>query len=258
MAIHRLADPAAAAPLFIGREDGLLRSVLDGCMGEAYGNDARTAARVVAGDLVFLAGDAFCGDAAALAMPETVRPGATNIVPEDESWSAVVERVWGDGAVRGERYAFRKDMNRFSPEQLACFRDSLPDGLRLAPIDGPLYRRALTAEWSRDFVSLFRDEADYLARGVGVMALEGDEPLAGASSYAVYRGGVEIEIDTRADCRRRGLATACGAALMLECFRRRLYPDWDAANRISARLAEKLGYVTDRPYPVYEIRSPAR
>ncbi len=34
---------------------------------------------------------------------------------------------------------------------------------------------------------------------------------AGASSYSVYKGGIEIEIDTSSEYRRRGLATACGA-----------------------------------------------
>ena len=52
-----------------------------------------------------------------------------------------------------------------------------------------------------------------------------------ASSYTVYRGGIEIEIDTHPDHRRRGLARACGAALMLECLKRGLY-SWDAQNPV--------------------------
>ena len=90
-----------------------------------------------------------------------------------------------------------------------------------------------------------------------VAALYQGTPVAGASSYTVYRGG--IEIDTRVDFRRQGLATACGARLILNCLERGLYPSWDAHSRASLSLAEKLGYKLDRPYPAYEytIGSPA-
>lgn len=69
--------------------------------------------------------------------------------------------------------------------------------------------------------------------------------------YTIYPGGIEIEIDTKPDYRGRGLATACGAALILECLRRGLYPSWDAHDLRSVALAEKLGYHRDHPYPVY-------
>ena len=79
------------------------------------------------------------------------------------------------------------------------------------------------------------------------------EPVAGASSYSSFDGGIEIEIDTKAEYRRRGLATACGAKLILECLDRGWYPSWDAQNPWSLALAEKLGYHFDREYTAYEI-----
>ena len=95
---------------------------------------------------------------------------------------------------------------------------------------------------SHDLCSQFADYADYERRGIGVAALYQGTPVAGASSYTVYRGGIEIEIDTRVDFRRQGLATACGARLILNCLERGLYPSWDAHSRASLSLAEKLGY----------------
>ena len=65
--------------------------------------------------------------------------------------------------------------------------------------------------------------------------------------------GIEIEIDTREDHRRKGLAYACGAKLILECLKRGLYPSWDAQNKWSVALAEKLGYHFDHEYTAYEI-----
>ena len=62
------------------------------------------------------------------------------------------------------------------------------------------------------------------------------ELVAGASSYTVYDGGIEIQIDTQLKHRRKGLAAACGAKLILECLERGLYPSWDAHDRRSAAL----------------------
>lgn len=69
----------------------------------------------------------------------------------------------------------------------------------------------------------------------------------------MYRDGIEIEIDTREDYRRKGLALACGTKLILECIKRNLYPSWDAQNKGSVALAEKLDYNFDKEYIAYEI-----
>ena len=66
-----------------------------------------------------------------------------------------------------------------------------------------------------------------------------------------------MEIDTRPDCRRQGLATAAGAGLILACLDRGWYPSWDAHNPESAALAEKLGYHISHRYLVYEAEGPA-
>ena len=77
--------------------------------------------------------------------------------------------------------------------------------------------------------------------------------VSGASSYVHFRDGIEIEIDTREDFRRKGLAAACGARLVRECMERGLYPSWDAQNRWSVALAQKLGYHFDKEYDAYEV-----
>lgn len=56
------------------------------------------------------------------------------------------------------------------------------------------------------------------------------------------------------DAWAKGLAAACASALILECLNRGLYPSWDAANRESLALAEKLGYRFDREYPAYDVQ----
>lgn len=255
MGIHRVTDMAAIEPLFAGWPENLARSTLDGCMGEAYANDACTAAQIVNADFSFLAGDAQCDEAQALAayVPEGFRADTLIIAAKENAWYPVIERNFGNRAVKSERYAIRKDIHHFNMERLHGFTQTLPDGVELRLMDGELYRLAQSIEWAMDFVAQFADEADFLARGLGVMALRNGELLAGASSYVIFKGGIEVEIDTRKDVRRQGLATACGAMIVLLCLERGLYPSWDAANRDSVALAEKLGYVFDHPYPIYKV-----
>ena len=116
-----------------------------------------------------------------------------------------------------------------------------------------LYRQAEQAEWSRDLVSQYPTWEAYAVHGAGYVVLWKGALVCGASSYADWPGGVEIEIDTHPAHRRRGLARACAAALMLDCLARGLYPSWDAANPVSAHLAQTLGYIAAGAYPVYEL-----
>ena len=256
MAISRVTDMARIAPLFEEWPVYLFRTVLDGEMGEAWANESGTAAVLYLPEFSFLAGDAACADAEALAAfaPEGDAADMRFWAPRDEAWAGVIERALGARVRRTQRYGLRKDVHHFDEQRLRALAATLPEGCSLRAIDGPLYRQALTETWSCDLVVRFRDEKDFLARGLGVVAMRGDEMLSGASSFVVFRGGIEVEIDTRRDQRRRGLAAACGAQLLLNCFARGIYPSWDAHNPASVALAEKLGYVAGRPYPVYETQ----
>lgn len=85
-----------------------------------------------------------------------------------------------------------------------------------------------------------------------------DRIVAGASSYTRYREGIEIEVDTLPDERRKHLATVVCSALILKCLEEGLYPSWDAQNMNSVRLAAKLGYVYSHEYVAYEVSSEYR
>jgi len=253
MGVHDALTPAEAAPLFAGLQDGLVLSALSGAMGRIRVTDSGAAALITLGDFATPAGDPRDPDAAALLFTLTQDDHLWIVAPPSVDWHPLVEAIPGVKATLGERYALTLDPGTLHWQALQTAAETLPQGVHLAPIDGALYQKSLTADWSRDFVALFQDEADYLARGLGVMALKDGEPVAGASSYAVHPGGIEIEIDTRADHRRQGLATACGAALMLRSLERGLLPGWDADNPASLALAQKLGYRFLHAYPVYRL-----
>lgn len=101
------------------------------------------------------------------------------------------------------------------------------------PINKEIYHYSQLNQWSKDLVSQYPTYSQYQKMGLGVVAVQNNIPVAGASSYASYNNGIEIKIDTREDQRRKGLAYACGAGLILECLKRGIYPGWDAHNKAS-------------------------
>ena len=142
----------------------------------------------------------------------------------------------------------------FDTEQLEKAVANLPVGYELKMIEKPEYDMCQNNGWAADLVSQYKDYNTYKELGLGVVVLKDGELVAGASSYSTYDKGIEIEIDTREDHRRKGLAYACGARLILECLKKDLYPSWDAQNKWSVALAEKLGYSFSHEYVAYEIR----
>lgn len=239
-------DRNKLAPLFAGWNDTMIRSYLQGHMGYALTDDETNpkSAQIVMGDFCFFAGepdDALIEQAAA---PE--------IVPQNEDWRRAIERVLGDGVRQRVRYAIKNEGDVFDHTKLAVFANSLPDEFTLALFDETICGMLNAESWSRDFCALFNGSADFLARGLGVAVLHQGKPVSGTSSYVVYDGGFEIEIDTKPEFRRCGLAAACGARFILESLERGIYPSWDAYDLRSVALAEKLGYRLDHPYVIFD------
>jgi predicted GNAT family acetyltransferase len=102
-------------------------------------------------------------------------------------------------------------------------------------------------------VKHFGPEERYCELGRGIAVLKNGRIVSACSSYSRYREGIETEVDTLEEERRKGLASAASAALILLCLDEGLYPCWDAANGVSVRLAEKLGYTFGGEYSSYWI-----
>lgn len=236
---------ARIAPLFAGWKETMIQSCLSGCMGYVIADNEEhpTAAQIVVGDFCFFAGKP--DEALALSAAAPI------LTPRNEDWCRVIERAWGNRVRRHLRYAIRKEPDVFNIPKLTAYAASLPPAFTLARMGERLYVQAIAESWSRDLCSQFADAAEYCRLGLGMAVLQDGCLAAGASSYTIYPGGIEIEIDTKPEYRGRGLATACGSALILECLHQGLYPSWDAYDLRSVALAEKLGYHRDHPYPVY-------
>ena len=148
----------------------------------------------------------------------------------------------------------KKDISGFDKQRLKSLFSSPPAGYEIRRIDGELFAECLSAPWSQDLVGNYGDFTEYeKLGGMGFVAIKDDQIAAGASAYASGPGYLEIEIDTKMEHRRKGLAYACGSRLIYECLENGIYPNWDAHNPESAHLAQQLGYQFSHTYTAYEV-----
>lgn len=251
--IEKMTNTKVAGSIFQGWEETLIWSCLQGVMGEIYAEKRAEpeAAMAILGDFAFFAGKP--NRELVLYKPEGCTQEFIIMVPRNEAWGELIRQCYGEKAKKVSRYAIKKEPDVFDREKLERICAGLPAGYSIQLIDEAIYQKCKETDWCRDLVSQYKDYETYRRLGLGAVILKDGELVSGASSYSSYQEGIEIEIDTWEPYRRKGLASACGAKLILECLERGLYPSWDAQNKGSLALAEKLGYHYSHAYTAYEI-----
>ena len=243
--IYELQDTSKAEALFSGMEDSLVLSCLEKEMGKVFVTDPENPRSA----MTYLAEfSTFAGEPDRALVKEKYK-GFVVMVPPNAAWERLILDCF-PAAERDTRYAIRKD-TAFDRQKLQAIAAALPEGYELKRIDGTLYDLCRADEDFEENVMHFDSKEDFLARGRGFAVLKDGKLVSAASSYTVYREGIEVQIATAESERRKGLASAACAKLILSCLDDGLYPSWDAASMDSVRLAEKLGYTFSHPYTVY-------
>ncbi len=239
--------------LFEGWNETLIWSCLQGYMGSAWADNIQDpkSAQIVTADFCFFAGKP--DSELVKNIPPFFPSDCILMIPQNDGWANLIEREYKHNSGKFMRYAIQKEPNCFDTAKLQSYLNKLPPEYSIRRIDEEIYHRVLTEDWSRYFCLHFSDYQDYEKHGLGFVIQRGDELVSGASSYTVYDNGIEIEIDTKPVYRRKGLALVCASKLILECLDRGLYPSWDAANRESVAMAEKLGYHFEKEYVTYAV-----
>lgn len=240
------------ASLFGDWPETIIWTCLEGTMGDIYVDDSQSPQSALA----LYGRQSFFGFLAGQPHQDLLKicEGKDMIlVPQNQNWSDLIEGTYGDGIRSFTRYATKKD-TEFDLGYLQSLVENLSADFELYPIHSELYQTCLQEEWSRDLVGNYIDVEQFLDLGLGYVILHKGQVVSGASSYASYSAGIEIEVDTREDYRGLGLAKACAAQLILACLDRGLYPSWDAHTLTSLKLAEHLGYQLDKPYQAFEWR----
>lgn len=243
-------------PLFTFVKNTLVDTCIRKNIGKVWADDDihPNCVQVFVGDFCFLAGDSDNEQAVDLIknIPLNYPKNNCFMVAENQKWEHLIETEYGVHCHKVSRYSTKNNV-QFDHYQLRKFVNQLPKGYRLAKIDSDLYNRALQEDWSRDFCVNFRDFEDFSKNGLGIVITYGKELVGGASSYIATEDTLEVEIAVKENYRHRGFATICAAQLILQALSRGMYPSWDAANLISFKTAEKLGYELDQEYTAFVV-----
>lgn len=242
------------APLFKNEPSKILKGYLDGLVGQAWVDDleAPTVAQVKVDIFVFYAGDVThqCATDLLNHLDEH-----SLIITRENAWKEAIEKHYPDSHEKFTRYSFYETPNRFNKEQLENYIAHLPSDHKIIPIDCEATKiealDALLPGYGKSFDSI----EDYLLRGFGFYITHNDNIVSFVSTYSIYKSGVEIDIATDPAHEGKGYATVCAAVMMLECFKRGLHPNWDAANETSLHLASKLGYQLNEAYDTYYVHN---
>lgn len=251
--IYEVINTKKVEPLFAGWQETMILSCLQKVMGHLYTDNTEEPSSVMAllGDFCFFAGEP--NRELALYKPNWREEDFVIMVPQHEAWATLIEECYQGKSKKVTRYAIKKEPDIFDRVFLQNVVNTLPEDYELQMMDEQLFWQCKDIDWCRDWVAQYEDYEQYRNHGLGAIILRNGEPVSGASSYSGYQGGIEIEIDTKEEYRRKGLAFVCGAKLILACLERGWYPSWDAQNKWSVALAEKLGYHFDHEYVAYEI-----
>lgn len=245
--LYRLEDTHKVSYITKDNNETMLLSCIQKVKGEIYVNDLEHPESIV-----FIIGE-FCFLFGKVNHDLKFDNDFMIVVCDNEQWARFIENHYTYKKVT--RYALKKERDVFDKKKLQRIIDMLDKQYRIKKIDEDLYNECKKYSWSKDLVASYNDYIMFKNIGLGFVIMKDKEIIAGASSYSTYKEGIEIEIDTKQEYRRQGLASIIGARLILECLDRNLYPSWDAHTKISLCLAERLGYHFDYEYIAYEIYS---
>lgn len=130
---------------------------------------------------------------------------------------------------------------------LSPYLCDLPEDFSVRQMDSALLERS---PWQAANRTRYGSFENFLARGIAVGILEGDEIACEAFADMDIQGVRELGIRTQAAYRRRGLATFACAHLIRLCEEAGSDAYWDCVrfNAGSLALAHKLGFQKERAY----------
>ena len=241
-------------PMFGKIDSTIVLSYLQGHMGTAWVDDLEnpTVAQISVGIFVFYAGNSNLKEAEELLFN---LPDFTLAIVDSDEWKKRIETVHSGAIEKFQRYRFKKNPEHLDRAHIEDLMSSLPKGYEIMKVDKNIAQSSSFNELSEDFTSQFDSIDDFINRGIGYAILHEGKVVSAATSFSIYDEGIEIEVASHSDHRRKGLATIAASALILDCIERGKYPSWDGANSESVELAKKLGYVFKESYDTYFIDS---
>ena len=241
-------------PMFEKIDSTIILSYLQGHMGTAWVDDLEnpTVAQITVGIFVFFAGNADTKAAEELLYN---LPDFTLAIVDSDEWKNRIETVHVGSIEKFQRYRFEKNSEHLNRKHIQSLISTLPEGYEVKRIDKTIATDSSFHELSEDFVSQFDSIDDFINRGIGYAIIHNGLVVSAATSFSIYDDGIEIEVASHPDYRRKGLATIVTSTLILDCLDKGKYPSWDGANEESVILAQKIGYKLQESYDTYFINN---
>ena len=199
-------------------------------------------------DFHFLAGDPL--HANALLLFKLLPPGAVVIAPTP-AWQDLLAATYPNELTVYHREAFQAE--QFDVDKLRRFCQALPSGFALRQV-----RLAEVMQFATDLDPALVYNFSFPRRVHDPRHRPGHPASGHVCLRGILRSGwqgkLEIEIQTHRQFRRRGLARAVAAALILYCLEHGIEACWDAANEPSAALARQLGFHSTGKYEAYRLK----
>lgn len=127
---------------------------------------------------------------------------------------------------------------------------TVPEGLHLRRVNRKLLARSIDYDF---YVDMLGSVENVMEKALGLFLMDGDKILCEAFAGTSAMGIIEIGINTRESARQKGYATLTCAHLIQACESLGYQTYWNASkqNTVSAHLARKLGYRTEREYRLW-------
>jgi GNAT superfamily N-acetyltransferase len=230
------------------RVDCSIDCVIERQMGRAFVDSLSepTAYRITVGPFWYFAGDAY--SPGGNQMLEGF-PAYNLLMPSPSDWLVAAQKIYGDRLKPFARYSF--STSELSLERVSGIYENSKHREHIIPIDADLATCLAEKPDSYLEISDFDSAQDFIQRGLGFAAMDGDTVMGVAYSSLVCSSGIEVSLYVEEPYRQQGIATALGSRLVLECIQQNRRPNWDAANPESCKLAKKLGYIFTGSYDAY-------
>lgn len=246
-------DRTHVRPLFEPhrRARALIFPALDLGLGNVWANslETPTVARLQFAMINAVAGDSLSSDAKDII--QMIEPMQLVLAP-DEGWTQIIKELWGDRLGIQPRTILSPDS--LDIDYLKQLKEQVPSGytlerMSLEDIKRVDKRRAI------HIPSFFGGSENFYNNGIAYCIKHEGKVVSMASTFTPYTDKFEIQVDTlNSKHRRKGLATAVSAALMVHALENGMTPYWDAANEASIHLALKLGYTDPDPWEGYYLK----
>jgi L-amino acid N-acyltransferase YncA len=161
------------------------------------------------------------------------------LIAETDNWKKRILHLVGEHCSTYKRTGFSFD--KLNLTHVQKFAQHTPPGYQIQRLNQDLAKREYTG------TTYIHAEALY-QNGIGFFALQNNQVASVAVAYTNSNTGIEVQIYTKDAHKQKGLATCTSATLVAHCLQNNISPHWSAANAISAKLAQKLGYIQNDQY----------